>query len=77
MHRNIKFIIGIGLLFLMSCGNQNSTEKSNISISAPYSDTETNFKYNSMYNKLVIELLIHKNQYEEAIEYIYCKYSIF
>ncbi len=68
MNRNIKFITLFVALFLTSCGTQNDAVSSKSSIDAPYSDTDANFKYNSMYNKLVIELLLHKNQYEEAIE---------
>ena len=68
MYRNIKFITLILALFLTSCGTQNNAVSSKSGIDAPYSDTDANFKYNSMYNKLVVELLLHKNQYEEAIE---------
>lgn len=68
MSKNIKFITLFVALFLTSCGTQNNAVSSKPGIDAPYSDTDANFKYNSMYNKLVIELLLHKNQYEEAIE---------
>jgi len=67
MYENLKFIGVFALLFLASCGIQNDTETLKNNISAPYSDTDANFKYNSMYNKLVVELLLHKNQYNEAI----------
>ena len=67
MYRNLKFISVFALLFLASCGIQNDVETLKTNSSAPYSDTDANFKYNSMYNKLVIELLLHKNQYNEAI----------
>ena len=67
MYRNLKFISVFTLLFLASCGIQNDAETLKTNTSAPYSDTDANFKYNSMYNKLVIELLLHKNQYNEAI----------
>ena len=68
MYRNIKFITIIAVLFLASCSTQNNSKSSKSDIDAPYSDTNVNFKYNSMYNKLVVELLLHKNQYDEAIE---------
>ena len=68
MNRNIKFITLFVALFLTSCGTQNDTVSSKSGINAPYTETDANFKYNSMYNKLVIELLLHKKQYEEAIE---------
>ncbi len=68
MQRNIKFIPLFVVLFLTSCGTQNNSVSSKSDIEAPYSDTNDNFKYNSMYNKLVVELLLHKNKYEEAIE---------
>ena len=68
MYRNIKFITLFALLFLVSCSTQNNSSSSKSDIDAPYSDTNVNFKYNSMYNKLVVELLLHKNQYDEAIE---------
>ena len=62
MQRNIKFIPLFVVLFLTSCGTQNNSVSSKSDIEAPYSDTNDNFKYNSMYNKLVVELLLHKNQ---------------
>ena len=68
MQRNIKFITLFAVLFLASCSTQNNSVSSKSDIDAPYSDTNDNFKYNSMYNKLVVELLLHKNQYDEAIE---------
>ena len=68
MYRNIKFITLFALLFLVSCSTQNNSTSSKSDIDAPYSDTNVNFKYNSMYNKLVVELLLHKNQNDEAIE---------
>ena len=55
-------------MFLASCSTQNDSTSPKSDIDAPYSDTSDNFKYNSMYNKIVIELLLHKNQYDEAIE---------
>ena len=67
MYENLKFIGALSLLFLASCGIQNDTETLKSKISAPYSDTNANFKYNSMYNKLVIELLLHKKRYDEAV----------
>ena len=68
MHRNIKFITLFVALFLTSCGTQNNSTSSNSNVDAPYLNTDANFKYNSMYNKLVVELLLHRNQYKEAIE---------
>ena len=68
MNRNIKFITIFVSLFLLSCSTQDNSKSSKSDINAPYSDTNVNFKYNSMYNKLVVELLLHKNQYDEAIE---------
>ena len=68
MYENLKFIGVFAALFLASCGIQNDTETLKTNISAPYSDTDANFKYNSMYNKIVIELLLHKNQYNEAVD---------
>ncbi len=68
MHRNIKFITLFVALFLTSCGTQNNSTSSNSNVDAPYLNTDANFKYNSMYNKLVLELLLHRNQYKEAIE---------
>ena len=35
---------------------------------SPYSETDSNYKYNSMYNKILIELLLHKNRYNEALD---------
>ena len=68
MQRNIKFIPLFVVLFLTSCGTQNNSVSSKSDIQAPYSDTNDNFKYNSMYNKLVVELFLHKNKYDEAID---------
>ena len=55
-------------VFISSCGTQNNSTSSNSNVDAPYSNTDANFKYNSMYNKLVVELLLHRDQYKEAIE---------
>ena len=68
MYRNIKLIVLFAVLFLASCSTQNNSTSSKSDIDAPYLDTNGNFKYNSMYNKLVVELLLHKNQYDQAIE---------
>ena len=68
MNKNIKFITLFTLLFLASCSGQNNSTSSKSDIDAPYSDTDVNFKYNSMYHKLVLELLLHKNHYDEAID---------
>ena len=71
MYRNIKFIALFAVLFLASCSTENMSTSSKPNIHTPYSDTDMNFKYNSMYNKLVVELLLHKNQYDEAIAVSY------
>ena len=55
-------------IFLASCGLQSSDETSRNVSGSPYSDTDSNYKYNSMYNKLLIELLLHKNRYNEALD---------
>ena len=68
MYKNIKFIALFTLLFLASCSGQNNSTSSKSDIDAPYSDTDVNFKYNSMYHKLVLELLLHKNHYDEAVD---------
>ena len=68
MFRNIKFIALFTSLFLASCSTQNNSTSSKSDIDAPYTDSDVNFKYNSMYNKLVVELLLHKKQYDAAIE---------
>jgi len=68
MYKNIKFIALFTLLFLSSCSTQNNSTSSKSDINAPYSDTDVNFKYNSMYHKLVVELLLHKNRYDEALD---------
>ena len=65
MYRNIKFIALFAVMFLASCSTQNDSTSPKTDIDAPYSDTSDNFKYSSMYNKIVIELLLHKNQYDE------------
>ena len=55
-------------IFLASCGPQGSEQTSKNLSGSPYSDTDSNYKYNSMYNKLLIELLLHKNRYNEALD---------
>lgn len=68
MATNIKFMVAMLLVFLVSCSSQDSHESSKNISKAPYSDIDSNFKYNSIYNKLVVELLLHKNKHDDALE---------
>ena len=68
MTTNIKFMAAILLIFLVSCSSQNSHKSSKNISKAPYSDVDSNFKYNSIYNKLVVELSLHKNKHDDALE---------
>ena len=68
MATNIKLKAAILLIFLVSCSSQNSHESSKNISKAPYSDVDSNFKYNSIYNKLVVELSLHKNKDDDALE---------
>ena len=68
MTTNIKFMAAILLVFLASCSSQNSHESSKNMSKTPYSDVDSNFKYNSIYNKLVVELSLHKNKHDDALE---------
>ena len=55
-------------IFLASCGSQSNDQTSRNLSGSPYSETDSNYKYNSMYNKILIELLLHKNRYNEALD---------
>ena len=66
MSKNIKFIMLLVVLIISSCGQENrGIVEKNVNHS-PFADKD--FKYNSIYNKLVVELLIHKDKYNEALE---------
>ena len=67
MEKNLKFIILITAMFITSCGsldNQDSSRKTSI---GPFSEAQSDLKYNAMYNKIVLELMMHKNQHDEAL----------
>lgn len=68
MTTNIKFMAAILLISLVSCSSQNSHKSSKNISKAPYSDVDSNFKYNSIYNKLVVELSLHKDKHDDALE---------
>ena len=68
MTTNIKFMAAILLVFLASCSSQNPHESPKNMSKAPYSDVDSNFKYNSIYNRLVVELSLHKNKHDDALE---------
>ena len=66
MSKNIKFIMLLAALIISSCGQENRSIVEKQLNNSPFSDTD--FKYNSIYNKLVVELLIHKDKYNEALD---------
>ena len=66
MKNNLKFVSVISLFFLISCGPQkdmeDSTSKENISYKS------SDLKYNYTYYKIAIELLLHKDRSNDAVD---------
>ena len=65
MVKNTKFITLIMLIFLVSCGSQSSEKSTQITYKTSYAGST--YKYSSMYYKIVIELMLHKNKHSDAL----------
>ena len=65
MVKNLKFVTLISLLFLISCGQQTNYEHREIREDISYKSSD--LKYNYAYFKIVIELLLHKDRTNDAI----------
>ena len=65
MVKNLKFLILIGLLFLISCGSQTNPEQRESKEEISYKSSD--IKYNYAYYKIVVELLLHKGRINDAI----------
>ena len=65
MVKNLKFVVLISLLFLISCGSQINSEQRDFKEEVSYKSPE--LKYNYAYYKIVIELLLHKGRTNDAI----------
>ncbi len=76
MGKNIKFIIPFVGLFLSSCGLQEEVPSSSTSY-GPFSDNTSEHKYNSIYNKIVLELLLHKDQHHDALNHFVSNIKFF
>ena len=66
MTKNTKFLAVISLLFLVACGptNNDSPNKAIKEINYP----DTNPKYSSMYYKIIVELMLHKEENKQALD---------
>jgi len=66
MVKNMKFVVSISLLFLISCGSQINSEQRDFKKEISYKSSD--LKYNYAYYKIVIELLLHKGRTNDAID---------
>ena len=64
MVKNLKFVVLISLLFLISCGSQINSEQRDLE---EMSYISSDLKYNYAYYKIVVELLLHKGRINDAI----------
>ena len=65
MVKNLKFVVLISLVFLISCGSQINSEQRDFKEEVSYKNPE--LKYNYAYYKIVVELLLHKGRTNDAI----------
>ena len=66
MTKNLKFVTIIALFFLISCGPQKDMEESSSRENISYKGSD--LKYNYTYYKIVIELLLHKDRINDAVD---------
>ena len=66
MVKNLKFVVLISLLFLISCGSHNDSVERDFKKEVSYKSTD--LKYNYTYYKIVVELLLHKGKTRDAID---------
>jgi tetratricopeptide (TPR) repeat protein len=65
MVKNLKFVVLISLLFLISCGSQINSEERDFEEEITYKSSD--LKYNYAYYKIFVELLLHKGRINDAI----------
>ena len=65
MVNNLKFVVLISLLFLISCGSQINSEQRDSKEETSYKSSD--LRYNYAYYKIVVELLLHKGRTNDAI----------
>ena len=65
MVKNLKFVVLISLLFLISCGTQINSEQRDFENEISYKSSD--LKYNYAYYKIVVELLLHKGMTNDSI----------
>mgnify|MGYP001248279876 FL=1 len=65
MSNNLKFVVLISLLFLISCGSQINSEQRDSKEETSYKSSD--LRYNYAYYKIVVELLLHKGRTNDAI----------
>ena len=66
MTKNLKFVAVITFFFLISCGSQKNMEESSSRENISYKSTD--LKYNYTFYKIVIELLLHKDRSNDAVD---------
>ena len=66
MIKNTKFLAVILLLFLVACGPSSKDEQNTTTKQIGYPDP--NPKYSSMFYRIVVELMMHKEQNNEALD---------
>ena len=66
MIKDLKFVAVITLFFLISCGPQKDMEESSSRENISYKGSD--LKYNYTYYKIVIELLLHKDRINDAVD---------
>jgi len=75
MIKNLKFVAVISLLFLMSCGPQKDMEQNLSKENISYKSSD--LKYNYTYYKIAIELLLHKDRSNDAVDIFTSNISYF
>ena len=66
MIKNTKFLAVISLLFLFACGPSSKDQQNTTTKQIDYPDS--NPKYSSMFYRIVVELMLHKDQNKEALD---------
>ncbi len=66
MTKNTKFLAIISLLFLVACGSANDNSPNSTIKEITYPDS--NPKYSSMYYKIIVELMLHKEENNSALD---------
>ena len=66
MIKNTKFLAMISLLFLVGCGSSNDMPSNKSIKEIKYPDS--NPKYSSIYYKIIVDLMLHREEYNEALD---------